>query len=133
MKNAKDNLLREAAIKASECAYSPYSNKKVGSALQTDSGKIYSGANIENASYGGTVCAERVAIWKAVSENEKKWSSIYVFSKAGWSPCGMCRQVMVEFASPDLNIIIGNASGEETHHKLKDLMPLSFSPEEMGQ
>jgi cytidine deaminase len=123
--------LREAAIAASKKAHSPYSKVEVGSALLTTSGEIISGCNIENSSFGGTVCAERVAMWKAVSEGKVDWSSIYVFTKEGWSPCGFCRQVMIEFAPKNLKIIIGNEKGEETEHSLEELLPLAFSPKDL--
>lgn len=120
--------LRTLAVEASKKAYSPYSKVQVGCALETSDGSLYSGCNIENASYGGTICAERVAIFKAVSEKKMKLSKIYVFTKEGWPPCGMCRQVMSEFADDQLEVIIGNEKGEEVKIKFKDLMPLSFTP-----
>lgn len=123
--------LRAMAQLASENAYSPYSKAQVGCALETSDGSFYTGCNIENASYGGTICAERVAILKAVSEKKMKLKEIYVYSKEGWPPCGMCRQVMSEFAADDLEIIIGNEAGHETKMAFKDLMPLSFTPEHL--
>ncbi len=123
--------LRDSAKKASESSHSPYSKARVGSAVETADGKVYPGCNIENASFGGTVCAERVAIWKAVSEGQKSMKKIYVYTKDGWPPCGMCLQVMTEFASPDLEITIGNESGQETTKKLKDFLPLAFTPANM--
>lgn len=123
--------LRDSAKKASESSHSPYSKARVGSAVETADGKIYPGCNIENASFGGTVCAERVAIWKAVSEGHKSMKKIYVYTKDGWPPCGMCLQVMTEFASPELEITIGNESGQETTKKLKDFLPLAFTPANM--
>jgi cytidine deaminase len=123
--------LRQAAIAASKMAHAPYSTAQVGSALMTSSGEIISGCNIENSSFGGTVCAERVAMWKAVSEGKLDWSSIYVYTKEGWSPCGLCRQVMVEFAPKNLKIIIGNEKGIETEHLLEELLPLAFSPKDI--
>ena len=124
--------LREMALQASQKAYSPYSKVQVGSAIETSDGSIYTGCNIENASYGGTICAERVAILKAVSEKKMKLTKIYIYSKDGWPPCGMCRQVMSEFASDDLEVIIGNEEGHETKMKFKDLMPLSFTPDHLN-
>jgi cytidine deaminase len=123
--------LRDSARKASEFSHSPYSKARVGSAVETSDGKIYSGCNIENASFGGTVCAERTAIWKAVSEGHKSMKKIYVYTKDGWPPCGMCLQVMTEFASPELEITIGNETGQETTKKLKDFLPLAFTPANM--
>lgn len=121
--------LREAALKASTFSHSPYSNAKVGSALETTDGKVYSGCNIENSSYGGTVCAERVAIWRAVSEGHKKLKKIYVYTDAGWPPCGMCLQVMTEFADPTLEVTIGNKEGKEKTFKLSELLPQAFTPD----
>jgi cytidine deaminase len=123
--------LRKSAILASKKAYSPYSKALVGSALLTDSGKIYSGCNIENSSFGGTVCAERMAIFKAISDEMTSIKKIYVYTKEGWSPCGMCRQVMSEFAHPDLEVIIGDEKGNETVMKFTELMPLSFTPDKV--
>ena len=120
--------LRLKALEASKAAYSPYSNAKVGSAILMSDGSIYTGCNIENASFGGTICAERVAILKAVSEEKMQIDKVYVYTKEGWPPCGMCRQVMSEFASANMEVIIGDESGTETSYKFKDLMPLSFTP-----
>jgi cytidine deaminase len=125
------SLLREKAVEASRNSHSPYSKAKVGSALETDDGHIYSGCNIENSSYGGTVCAERVAIWKAVSEGHKKIKKIYVYTHDGWPPCGMCLQVMTEFSDPNLEITIGNFSGKETTKKLQDLLTHAFTPDHL--
>ena len=123
--------LRTLAIAASKNAYSPYSKACVGSAIQTNDGSIFTGCNIENASYGGTICAERVAILKAVSEKKMKLTKVYVYTKEGWPPCGMCRQVMSEFADEELEVIIGNEAGGETIMKFRDLMPLSFTPDHL--
>lgn len=123
--------LRELAKDASTRSHSPYSKAKVGSAVVTADGKIYQGCNIENASFGGTVCAERVAIWKAVSEGHKKMKKIYVYTKDGWPPCGMCLQVMTEFADLNLEIVFGNEAGKETTKKLGDLLTSAFTPEHL--
>lgn len=124
--------LRKLAQDASKNAYSPYSKALVGSALVTSDGSVYTGCNVENASYGGTICAERVAILKAVSDKKLKIKKIYVYTKEGWPPCGMCRQVMSEFADADLEVIIGDVAGKETVMKFKDLMPLSFTPDHLA-
>ncbi len=123
--------LRDLALNASKNAHSPYSKVNVGSALQTEDGTIYYGCNIENSSFGGTVCAERVAIWKAVSEGHKKIKKIYVYTHAGWPPCGMCLQVMTEFATPDLEITLGDKSGKEMTKTLKEFLPEAFTPAHM--
>jgi cytidine deaminase len=125
------NELRNFAIEASAKSYSPYSKAKVGSALKTQGSKIFSGCNIENASFGGTVCAERVAIWKAVSEGYNKIEEIYVYTEDGWPPCGICLQVMTEFADGELLITIGDCRGRETTKRLKDLLTNAFTPKHM--
>jgi cytidine deaminase len=126
-----NKILREKALLASTHAYSPYSKACVGSAILTNNDEIYSGCNVENSSYGGTVCAERVAIFKAVSEKPLSLKKVYVYSKDGWPPCGMCRQVISEFATAELEIIIGDEKGHETIIKFSDLMPLSFTPDKL--
>lgn len=123
--------LRSLARDAASKAHSPYSKAKVGSAVETTDGKIYSGCNIENASFGGTVCAERVAMWKAVSEGHLKMKRIYVYTDAGWPPCGMCLQVMTEFADGNLEVTIGDKNGKETTKKLKELLTCAFTPDHM--
>ncbi len=123
--------LRDKAFDASTRSHSPYSKAKVGAAIETTDGHIYQGCNIENASFGGTVCAERVAIWKAVSEGHKKVKRVYVYTKDGWPPCGMCLQVMTEFADGNLEITMGNEAGKETTKKLNELLTCAFSPEHM--
>lgn len=124
-------VLRQKAMEASLNAYSPYSKAKVGSAIVMSDGSVYSGCNIENASYGGTICAERVAILKAVSEKKMQIEKVYVYTSEGWPPCGMCRQVMSEFAGPSMEVIIGDVAGAEKTIKFSDLMPLSFTPEHL--
>lgn len=121
-------ILREKAQTASLNAYSPYSKALVGSAIVMSDGSIYTGCNVENASYGGTICAERVAILKAVSEKKMQIDKVYVYTKEGWPPCGMCRQVMSEFAGPNMEVIIGDGAGNEKSMMFSDLMPLSFTP-----
>jgi cytidine deaminase len=123
--------LRDIAIQYSNRSYSPYSKAKVGSAIETEDGTIIGGCNIENSSFGGTVCAERVAIWKAISEGHKKIKKVYVYTEAGWPPCGLCRQVMAEFAHADLEVIISDGQGKETHKSFKDLLPMAFTPEHL--
>lgn len=125
--------LRQKAISAAKKAHSPYSKVNVGSAVLMSDGKIYSGCNIENASYGGTICAERVAIFKAISEKKNELEKIYIYTKEGWPPCGLCRQVMSEFASPSLEIIMGDEKGVEKKMTFKDLMPLSFTPHHLKE
>jgi cytidine deaminase len=125
MKNI-DRLIKTAK-KASTHAYAPYSKFKVGAALLTKSGKIYSGANIENASYGLTVCAERIALFKAKSEGDKDFQALAIYTKTKdfTLPCGACRQVLAEF-NPNLSIIIINASSEIKKFSLSKLLPHPF-------
>ena len=123
--------LRQAAFEAAQKSHSPYSRARVGSAVLTEDGKEWRGCNIENSSFGGTVCAERVAIWKAVSEGSTRLKRVYVWTEAGWPPCGLCRQVMSEFATPDFEVVIGDGQGNEKTYKFKDLMPLAFTPEHL--
>lgn len=124
-----DELFKQA-IEAREYSYSPYSHYKVGAALLTQKGNVYKGCNIENAGYTPSVCAERTAIFKAVSEGERDFVAIAVATSNGGAPCGVCRQVMREFA-PDLTIIFGDLEGEYQVLTLADLLPYSFGPENL--
>lgn len=125
----KKKLLAEA-VKAGEKSYSPYSKFRVGAAVLAKSGKIYGGTNIENVSYGGTVCAERVAVWKAVSEGEREMEAIAVIAPGtseGY-PCALCRQVLLEFGL-DMLVISGDAQGNYLGEMtLRDLVPFPFTP-----
>lgn len=121
--------LETLAIEARAFSYSPYSTKKVGAAIEFSDGSVSSGCNIENASYGATVCAERVAIWKKMSESKKlkiKKVVVAVDETNPWPPCGMCLQVMAEFASAKTEIICMNLDGKSTAYKFKDLLPQAF-------
>lgn len=122
----ENNKLYEMAVKAKEYAYAPYSNFKVGAALLTSDGMVFLGNNIENASYGATICAERVAIFKAVSEAKKNIVKIAIASDSNdfTYPCGMCRQVINEFM-PEGEIILGN-SKEIKVYKISELLPNAF-------
>ena len=123
----KDNELLEIAKNAAEYSYSPYSKFRVGAALLTKSGKIYTGCNIENASYGATVCAERTAVFKALSEGEKEFDAIAVYSpdSENCSPCGICRQVLSEF-SIDMYVIYRTGENKAVKKKLPELIPDVF-------
>ncbi len=131
----KDQLLIEEALLAREQSYCPYSNFAVGAALLTGSGKIYHGCNIENASYSVANCAERTAIFKAVSEGEKEFIAIAVVGGRKGAPpvdytypCGVCRQVMSEFGNPEeFRILVAKSVSEYKTYVLKDLLPESFS------
>ncbi|MCB0272590.1 MAG: cytidine deaminase [Bdellovibrionales bacterium] len=125
-KEQKQELISEAA-KALAFSYSPYSHYQVGCAVLLADGEIVSGCNVENASFGATVCAERVAIWKAVSEGHKKFVAAAVATKKGWYPCGMCLQVMAEFMN-DVPVLIVDQDQNVTETSFKSLFPNSFSP-----
>jgi len=118
--------LMQAAKDASKNAYAPYSNFKLGAALETVSGRIFTGVNVENSSYGLTNCAERTAMFKAVSEGETEFKkiAIYVNSDTLFPPCGACRQVMVEFSDNMEVIFFSDKETIETN--IHELMPFSF-------
>lgn len=120
--------LLEAARKARENAHAPYSGFKVGAALETEDGEIITGCNVENVSYGLTVCAERLAIWKAVTEGKKKFKRIAIIADTTGPcpPCGACRQVLAEF-DYETDVIISNLDGDMETMKIKDLLPRPFS------
>ncbi len=122
--------LFSVARRALENAYSPYSRVKVAAAVQMSDGKIFSGCNVENASYGATVCAERIAIFKAISEGRKKIKSILVVTnkKDIWPPCGMCRQVMAEFATKSTVVYTANLDKDYERTKFADIFPKAFGP-----
>lgn len=125
--NEKPTELTTAARAARERAFAPYSKFKVGAAIRTKSGKIYTGGNIESASYGLTVCAERVAIWKAISEGEKDFEEIAVVVDTPelTPPCGACRQIIWEFAA-DIPVVLANLDGDTETLSMKDLLPRAF-------
>lgn len=120
--------LHQMAVNAYNTAYAKYSKFHVGAAVQTNTGKVFSGCNIENASYGATVCAERVAIWKAVSESgpATKIDMLCLVTKNGDVPCGMCLQVMSEFMSPEAEIFLCSEHEVKHTRKFKDFMPFTF-------
>lgn len=123
--------LIQIANKAKTRAYSPYSKFRVGAALITEQGDIYTGVNVENSSYGLTNCAERTAVFKAVSEGESKFKSIVITSDAEdfITPCGACRQVLMEICGKDLEIVMTNRDNEIRILKLEELLPFSFNKE----
>ncbi len=125
--NNEETELIEAAKEVREHAFAPYSNFKVGAAVRTGEGKIYTGCNVESASYGLTVCAERVAIWKAVSEGEKNFTEIAVVAdtKELTPPCGVCRQIIWEFCG-DVPVIFANLKNESETVRISELLPRAF-------
>lgn len=119
------------AVQARERAYAPYSHYAVGAIVLSDSGKIYDGVNIENAAYPSGICAERVAIFKAVSEGERRFKAIVVATENGGSPCGACRQVMAEFGL-DTEVFIVNTEGQTViETTVAQLLPGAFTPESL--
>lgn len=125
--------LVELANLARQHAYVPYSNYPVGAALRTKTGRLYTGVNVENAAYPQTMCAERVAIFKAVSEGEQEFEVITVVTENGGSPCGGCRQVMAEFGL-DTIVILADGNGRLAKETtVKDLLPDAFTPERLGK
>lgn len=124
----KNSELVKEAMKAKEFAYVPYSNFQVGAAVVTKGGKVYTGCNVENASYGATNCAERTALFKAISEGDRDFEAIAVVSSADdfTPPCGICRQVLAELM-PEGKIILANHAGETKEYSIEDLLPLSFT------
>ena len=132
-----DKELCRLAVEAREKAYAPYSGYLVGAALLAKSGKVYLGSNIENAAYTPTVCAERTAFFKAVSEGETEFFAIAVAGGNGdkvggaFPPCGVCRQVMAEFCDGDFKILTVTGDGMFEEYTLTELLPLAFSPKNL--
>ena len=126
MNNDLQKLI-ESAGEVREKAYAPFSKFKVGAAVETKEGKIYTGCNVESASYGLTVCAERVAIWKAVSEGEKEFKNIAVVADTEelTPPCGVCRQIIWEFCG-DIPVTFANLKGKTETVQMKELLPRAF-------
>jgi cytidine deaminase len=127
-----DETLLVQAWTAREMAYAPYSNFRVGAALLTASGQVYTGCNIENASFGATICAERVAVAKAVSSGEKLFKALAVVADGPSipAPCGICRQFLAEFGQ-DLQLILANRQGQPKRVKLQELLPGAFTGEHL--
>ncbi|MCR5625439.1 MAG: cytidine deaminase [Lachnospiraceae bacterium] len=123
-----DEELIKHAMNAREKAYSPYSKFSVGAAILTEDNQIFEGCNIENATFGATICAERTAVSKAVSEGYRSFKKIAVIAKGDYCyPCGICRQVLAEFCDVDkFEVICANEKGEYRKHKLLELIPYTF-------
>jgi cytidine deaminase len=124
-----DRLL-ELAATARENAYVPYSHFPVGAALRSEEGAIYTGCNVENASYGLTICAERNALAHAVAEGARRFDAIAVVTSNGVTPCGACRQVLAEFG-PCMTVIVADTNGARRLFGLQDLLPAAFTPEQL--
>ena len=123
--------LIKQAIAASRNAYIPYSHYPVGAALRATDGSVYTGCNVENAAYPATICAERTALVKAVSEGRQNFDTLVVVTRNAGSPCGLCRQMLYEFA-PNLHVIIGDLDGKiSLDCQLSDLLPHGFGPQSL--
>ncbi|MBE6068970.1 MAG: cytidine deaminase [Clostridium lundense] len=127
--------LIEEAINAREFAYVPYSNFKVGAAVLMEDGSIYSGCNIENASFGATNCAERTAVFKAISEGKKEIKALAEIGdiETYTMPCGICRQVISEFISEDIDVILIKNKNDFVIKKFSEIFPLSFSKKDLNK
>ena len=130
---ATETELVDAARRARERAFAPYSKFKVGAALETVDGLVITGCNVENSTYGLTVCAERVAVLKAVSDGHLAFRRIAVVADTQdpTPPCGPCRQILWEFCG-DIDVILANLTEEKGRHRLKDLLPLPFDARLLG-
>ena len=132
-----DRELLQCAVEAREMAYAPYSGFRVGAALLGKSGKLYKGCNVENAAYSPTNCAERTALFKAVSEGEREFVSIaivggmYETINDFCAPCGVCRQVLAEFCGPDFRVVLGTPDNPQVF-AFKDLLPFGFGKSDLG-
>ncbi|MBQ8428827.1 MAG: cytidine deaminase [Clostridia bacterium] len=131
-----DKELMSLAVEARKASYSPYSSFRVGAALLGKSGKVYLGCNIENAAYTPTICAERTAVFKAVSEGEKEFVAIAIVGGRGetiadfCAPCGVCRQVLAEFCDADFRLVLGNPDQIKTY-SFAEILPLSFGKNDL--
>lgn len=133
MGKVSEERLRNAADDMLDMAYVPYSNFPVGAALLTKNGEVYSGCNIENVSYPLSNCAERTAMFKAISEGEKSFEKLVVTgnTEGPISPCGACRQVLVEFCEPDMPVVLTNKKGDTLNTTVAELLPGAFKEKDM--
>ncbi|WP_376788417.1 cytidine deaminase [Thermoflexus sp.] len=125
-----DQALVELALRMRERAYAPYSGYRVGAALLSASGQVFTGCNVENAVYPLGLCAERVAVFKAISEGERGFTAIAIATENGGTPCGACCQVLSEFV-PDLRILLVDAKGAVRETSLRRLLPEPFGPRDL--
>ena len=138
MEQIDERALVQAAFDARERAYTPYSHFKVGAALLTGAGKVYTGCNIENAAYTVCVCAERTALFKAVSEGERDFAALAVVgslegevNELPSAPCGVCRQALAEFCPMEMPVIMARTLEDKITMRLDELLPLSFGPKNL--
>jgi len=128
----QEKLLIETAMNMRKWAYAPYSHYAVGAALLTASSRVYEGVNIENAAYPDTICAERVAIFKAVSEGEREFTALAVATENGGTSCGSCRQVLAEFGLQTQVLFVDGAGRITLQTTVEKLLPSSFSPNDLN-
>ena len=126
-----DQLLALAA-EARGAAYVPYSRFPVGAALRSEDGAVFTGCNVENASYGLTICAERNAVAHAVAEGARRFDAIAVVTENGVTPCGMCRQVLAEFG-PAMTVIVADVAGNRQVYSMTELLPAAFTPAQLEE
>jgi cytidine deaminase len=131
MKSKEEQALIDLANEARKRAYAPYSHYRVGAALRTKTGRIFTGVNVESAAYPTTMCAERVAIYKAVSEGEREFDVIVVVTDNGGSPCGSCRQVMAEFGLGTRVLIVNGEGLLMKELTVAELLPEAFTPDHL--
>ena len=129
--NKEKQSLIDLANESRRRAYVPYSNYPVGAALRTKTGRLFTGVNVENAAYPATICAERVAVFKAVSEGEREFEVIAVVTDNGGSPCGACRQVLAEFGLDTLVLIADGYGKLIKQTTMKELLPEAFTPKDL--
>jgi len=129
----EQQALIDLAIEARQHAYAPYSDYRVGAALRTKTGRVFTGVNVENAAYPTSICAERTAVFKAVSEGEREFEIIAVVTDNGGSPCGSCRQVLAEFGL-DTQVILADGQGKVVRETtVGELLPDAFQPHHLGK
>jgi cytidine deaminase len=127
----QDELLQLAAL-ARQSAYVPYSHFAVGAAVRAEDGRVFTGCNVENASYGLTICAERNAVAHAVAEGARRFDAIAVVTENGVTPCGACRQVLAEFG-PAMTVIVADEAGQRRVYTIGDLLPDAFTPDHLDR
>ncbi len=129
--SSRKEALVALALEARKKAYAPYSHFPVGAALLAESGQVYAGCNVENASYGLSICAERVALFKAVAAGEQRFKAIAVVTETMATPCGSCRQVLAEFGDDELQVIVADPEGQTEIYTLGELLPASFTSKDL--
>ena len=132
LSNTEADQLVARAAEARKAAYVPYSHFPVGAALRAEDGTVYTGCNVENASLGLTICAERNAVAHAVAEGARRFDAVAVVTENGVTPCGMCRQVLAEFG-PDMTVIVADTAGNWRSYDMADLLPAAFTPAQLEE